>query len=97
MTAEEEALLRRLEARITQIVLEYRALKERYAALTRTIEEKNDTIDALNLQISRLQSDYANLKTAKMLDISSGDMKDAKSRISKLVREVDKCIALLNV
>ena len=32
-----------------------------------------------------------------MIDISSEDMKNAKSRLSKLVREVDKCIALLNV
>ena len=67
MTAEEDALLRTLEARVTQVTLD------------------------------RLQTDYANLKTAKMIDISSEDMKNAKSRLSKLVREVDKCIALLNV
>ena len=47
--------------------------------------------------MGRLQSDYANLKIAKMLDICSNDIENAKSRLSKLVREVDKCIALLNV
>ena len=92
MTAEEDALLRTLEARVTQVTLEYKALKDRYAALSRTMEEKDATIAALHSQI-----DYANLKTAKMIDISSEDMKNAKSRLSKLVREVDKCIALLNV
>ena len=92
MTAEEDALLRTLEARVTQVTLEYR-----YAALSRTMEEKDATIAALHSQIDRLQTDYANLKTAKMIDISSEDMKNAKSRLSKLVREVDKCIALLNV
>ena len=71
--------------------------KDRYAALSRTMEEKDATIAALHSQIDRLQTDYANLKTAKMIDISSEDMKNAKSRLSKLVREVDKCIALLNV
>ena len=96
MTAEEDALLRTLEARVTQVTLEYKALKDRYAALSRTMEEK-DAIAALHSQIDRLQTDYANLKTAKMIDISSEDMKNAKSRLSKLVREVDKCIALLNV
>ena len=89
MTAEEDALLRTLEARVTQVTLEYKALKDRYAALSRTMEEKDATIASL--------TDYANLKTAKMIDISSEDMKNAKSRLSKLVREVDKCIALLNV
>lgn len=97
MTAEEDALLRTLEARVTQVTLEYKALKDRYAALLRTMEEKDATITALHSQIDRLQTDYANLKTAKMIDISSEDMKNAKSRLSKLVREVDKCIALLNV
>ena len=97
MTAEEDALLRTLEARVTQVTLEYKALKDRYAALSRTMEEKDATIAALHPQIDRLQTDYANLKTAKMIDISSEDMKNAKSRLSKLVREVDKCIALLNV
>lgn len=97
MTAEEDALLRTLEARVTQMALEYKALKDRYAALSRTMEEKDATIAALHSQIDRLQTDYANLKTAKMIDISSEDMKNAKSRLSKLVREVDKCIALLNV
>lgn len=97
MTAEEDALLRTLEARVTQMALEYKALKDRYAALSRIMEEKNATIAALHSQVDRLQTDYANLKTAKMIDISSEDMKNAKSRLSMLVREVDKCIALLNV
>ena len=97
MTAEEDALLRTLEARVTQMALEYKALKDRYAALSRIMEEINATIAALHSQVDRLQTDYANLKTAKMIDISSEDMKNAKSRLSKLVREVDKCIALLNV
>ena len=97
MTAEEDALLRTSEARVTQVTLGYKALKDRYAALSRTMEEKDATIAALHSQIDRLQTDYANLKTAKMIDISSEDMKNAKSRLSKLVREVDKCIALLNV
>ena len=96
MTAEEDALLRTLEARVTQVTLEHKTLKDRYAALSRTMK-KDATIAALHSQIDRLQTDYANLKTAKMIDISSEDMKNAKSRLSKLVREVDKCIALLNV
>ena len=97
MTAEENALLRTLEARVTQLALEYKALKGRYNALARTVEEKENTIRSLNEQMGRLQSNYANLKIAKMLDISSNDIENAKSRLSKLVREVDKCIALLNV
>ena len=97
MTAEGETLIRTLEARVTQMALEYNALKNRCATMKQAMDEKDNTIGELKSQVSRLQQDYANLKTAKMIDISSGELKDAKSRLSKLVREVDNCIALLNV
>lgn len=32
---------------------------------------------------------------AKMIEISNGDMENAKSKLSKLIRDVNKCIALL--
>lgn len=96
MTAEESELLRTVEARVTRMALEHKALERRYAALVHASQEKDTAIAALHSQIDRLQADYANLKTAKMIDIGGGDVKDAKSRLSKLVREVDKCIALLN-
>ena len=56
-----------------------------------------EKVAGLKEQVESLRRDYANLKTAKMLDVSSGEIRDAKSRLSRLVREVDKCIALLNV
>ncbi len=97
MTAEEEALARKLETRVAHLLWEHDTLKSRNAEITRALEEKERLIAELRAQVETLQSDYANLKTAKMLDISGGDMKEAKSRLSRLVREVDKCIALLNV
>ena len=97
MTAEEDALLRTLEARVTQVTLEYKAWKTVMPRCRAPWKKKMPPSPRYNSQIDRLQTDYANLKTAKMIDISSEDMKNAKSRLSKLVREVDKCIALLNV
>ena len=32
-----------------------------------------------------------------MIELNDSDLKDAKQRLAKLVRDVDKCIALLNV
>jgi hypothetical protein len=34
--------------------------------------------------------------TAHVLSVQEGEVRNAKLRLSKLVREVDKCIALLN-
>ena len=35
------------------------------------------------------------LKMAKMMEISDGDLQGAKDRLSKLIREVNKCISML--
>lgn len=96
MTAEENTMLQTLEARVTQLAFAYKETKSKCEELTRAIKHKTNIIEELQKQVENLQSDYANLKTVKMLDVSDGDIKTAKSRITKLVREVDKCIALLN-
>jgi hypothetical protein len=33
---------------------------------------------------------------AKMLEITDGDLEGAKARVSKMIREVNKCISLLS-
>jgi hypothetical protein len=33
---------------------------------------------------------------AKMLEITDGDLDSAKSRVAKMIRDVNKCIALLS-
>ena len=36
------------------------------------------------------------MKTAKTLELTLKDRKDVKQRVDRLMREIDKCIALLN-
>jgi predicted nuclease with TOPRIM domain len=97
MTKEEERILRTFETRIRQLLLQHKAIIQENNDLYRELENKEEAIQALQTENSRLRSEYANLKLAKMIEINDDDMKDAKSRLSKLVRDVDKCIALLNV
>ena len=54
---------------------------------------KNEKIQA---QYDELEVNYTNLKTATAISLNGSDVKETKLRLSKLVREVDKCIALLN-
>lgn len=39
--------------------------------------------------------DYDVLKTAKMLEVSDGDLDKARKRVNQLLRDVDRCITLL--
>lgn len=97
MTKEEERILRTFETRIRQLLLQHKAIIQENNDLYRELENKEEAIQTLQTENNRLRSEYANLKLAKMIEINDDDMKDAKSRLSKLVRDVDKCIALLNV
>ena len=54
---------------------------------------KNEKVQA---QYDELEVSYTNLKTATAISLNGSDVKETKLRLSKLVREVDKCIAWLN-
>ena len=97
MTKEEEQILRRFETRVRQLMLQHKELRLEYSKLQAVLAEKECALADLQEEYNRLEADYANLKLAKMLEINDTDMKNAKSRLAKLIREGDKCIALLNV
>ena len=42
------------------------------------------------------ETQYTDLKTARTISLYDKDIKDTKQRLASLVREVDRCIALLN-
>ncbi len=97
MTREEEILLHRFESRVRQLIDLCAALKQENLALEKHIQTLETTVEAKKSEIESLQKQYADLKLAKIIDISDDDMKNTRSRINKMVHEIDKCIALLNI
>ena len=95
MAQKEQELIRLLETRVRQLILQDKELQEQCHALEGQITQRNKQIDELKDQIQQLESQYANLKVARMLELSDSDTRNARQRISRLVRDVDKCIALL--
>jgi cell division septum initiation protein DivIVA len=97
MTKDEENSLKIFETRVRQLILEYKDLKKDNYELRQQVETMKHVVEEKCMEIDKLKNDYATLKLSRMIDISSEDLNEAKSRIAKLIREVDKCIALLNV
>lgn len=64
-------------------------LKEEILGLKAQIEEKENK----NIE---LEKKYESLKLAKVIAASSTDAHDAKIKLNRIVREIDKCISLLN-
>ena len=59
-------------------------------------EEDKKLLHTFEGKLRQLEAKYINLKNARILSINDNDLRDTKQRLAKLVREVDKCIALLN-
>jgi predicted nuclease with TOPRIM domain len=95
MTAEEEKTIRLLETRTRQLILKFSQLKEENEELLNELVKKDTELQEVKKQNQLLEANYSNLKMAKMLAIGDTDLAAAKLRISRLVRDVDKCIALL--
>jgi len=96
MTDQEKNLLVDFKAKVKQIIAKNEALKQEKHQLLGKIGDLEKTISQIRQENSLLQQKYDNLKLAKMWIASDDENKDAKSRIQKIVREIDKCIALLN-
>ena len=96
MTEEQLKIIRNFEVRVRQVLFLCDKLKEENANLHSQLTEQKNTNDSLNKEIIQLQLKYDNLKVARIISVSGDNFKATKNRLSKLVREVDKCIALLN-
>jgi len=96
MTDLENNLLIDFKIKVKQIIAKHKTLKQEKHQLLGKIGDLEQTINQLSQENCLLEKKYENLKLAKLFAASDDDHKDAKSRIQKLVREIDKCIALLN-
>ena len=92
----EKNLLEDFRAKVKQIIAKHESLKQEKRQLVGKIGELEKTIGSLREENRLMEQKYENLKLARMLNVSDDESKDAKNRIQKLVREIDKCIALLN-
>ena len=95
MTANEKTLAT-FETRIRQMILRFQELKKENKDLYGMLEKNKQELTQLRQKLEQKQSDYNSLKMAKMIEITDGDLAGAKDRLSKLIRDVNKCIAILS-
>lgn len=97
MTNEQEIALRNFEARVRQLMTAYQDERQKNADLQAQLEACQQQLAGAEQTIDGLKKDYDTLKTARMIEVSGDDVKESRAKIARLIREVDKCIALLDV
>ena len=84
-----ELKIGKLIEKIKQITAEKNSLAQNNDALNAQLEEKEK-------QIVALQDKVKLMNISKSVDATKEDVKATRLKINEYVREIDKCIALLN-
>ena len=91
-----EKILADFETRVRQMILQFQELKKENGRLQTLIGEQATEIEELKARVTQADNDYNALKMARMLEISDGNLDEAKERFSRMIRQVNKCIAILS-
>lgn len=98
MSEKQRKIFDEFELRMRQLMYLCDSLKEQNIALRDEVKVKNAVIESQKADLELLKKQYDNLKFAKAFSSSNKEEEQgAKQRLSKLVRDVDKCIALLKL
>ena len=81
--------------KVNRLIAEVILLKAKVERLQQEITSINAENEQLKLSAKDSEERYRILKTAKTLETKEGTV-EAKVKINELLREIDKCIGLLN-
>jgi len=85
-----------LRGQISRLISLYQNLKLEKEELVREKMNLLEQVESLSKENEEFKHQYDTLKLAKTFAVNTGDSQQAKNKISQIVREIDKCIALLN-
>ncbi len=91
-----EQTLATFQTRVRQMLLQFKELRKENADLYDMLAKNEEEMKRLKEKIAQQERDYQSLMMAKMIEITDGDLQGAKDRLAKLIRDVNKCIAILS-
>lgn len=84
------------QTKVRALILQFQSLKKENEELYVMLEKNEDDVRQLRQQLQDKQREFDAFKVAKMLEVADGDIQSARERLAKLIRDVNKCIAVLS-
>ena len=84
------------DEKVEQVIRVAEGFKTSNRQLQQQVDELSGQLRVKSQEMEVLESKYQSLKLAKTLVSSPEDVKNAKLQVNRMVREIDRCIALLN-
>jgi len=96
MTNKYEELIHAFESKLRKLISEYKSLQEQNSLLTTELDRKQTDLMKAHQEILELRKNYDHLRLASNLSGSESEKAESKKKIAGMVREIDKCLALLD-
>ncbi|MCK4920897.1 MAG: hypothetical protein KAS71_07615 [Bacteroidales bacterium] len=96
MNADQAEIFGTLRGRVKELMTALDLEKMNGSNLKKEFEVLKKKSDQKIIEYKDLEQKYNNLKLAKVLTSETEESHDAKIKVNGIVREIDKCIALLN-
>jgi len=85
-----------IEVKVKKLIVKYEELKGESKVLEQEKLQVLNELSSKNSKIEQLQEKIKLMNISKSVDVSGDDVKKTRLKINEYVREIDKCIALLN-
>ena len=96
MSEDQSEILDGIKKRIHSVKVRLQEQKDQNHELLEQNEELQKLVQQKQSKLTELEEKNQKLTLVKSIMADSEDATDARVRINKIVREIDKCIALLN-
>lgn len=87
----------RFEMRTRQLILQHKQLQDELARTRALLAQGEEQIKGLQTENQQLREQYAHLKMAKYIDMADYDNRVSRTRINKMLRDIEKCLAMLKM
>lgn len=96
MSVESQIVIKKLKGHIEQIISKYELALSENISLKEELEKHKTDLEEKNNKIKELEQKVELMQLGDAFKASSEDVKEAKKKIARIVREIDKCISMLN-
>jgi len=92
-----DQLLSEIKEKIRAMRESRTALEREYGKMSAQLQEMKSQLDSKSTKISHLEMDIKKMNMARSIGgEDSGAKRETKLKINEMVKEIDKCIAMLN-
>ena len=85
-----------IEVKLGKLIAKYLKVRQEKLILLKENESFVSVLKSKENEISELQEKIKLMNISKSVDASKQEVKETRLKINEYVREIDKCIALLN-